>query len=188
MRNSLRNCRRPRFISRVSLQLILVAQSRRILGVDPGSKHLGIGCLEKSGNSMKLIFAETISAPGGDDFFSRLRVIQAHFSKRLLELAPDEVAVEDTFFSKNAKSAFRLGIARGIALAACLQQDLKIFEYAPTQVKLVVTGYGRADKAQVQKMVRLSLGSSEPLGYDASDALAVAICHAHTKILSKVDA
>jgi crossover junction endodeoxyribonuclease RuvC len=99
------------------------------------------------------------------------------------ELRPDEVAIEDLFHSLNARSAFHLGMARGVAIGACLKRRIPIFEYAPTQIKSVVTGYGRSDKAQVKKMVELTLGTKIDLGFDATDAVAVAICHASTRRL-----
>ncbi len=151
--------------------------TRRILGIDPGSLHLGLGLIEKKGAHMRLLFAETIHAPAKLPFYERLDFLHVRLRERIEELNPEEVAVEDTFFAKNAQSAFRLGMARGVAVAACLGRGLTIYEYAPTQVKSVVTGYGRADKEQVRKMVGLSLGAKLDLGFDATDALAVAICH-----------
>ena len=152
----------------------------KIIGIDPGSHHLGFACLEKCGTKLKLVFAEVVSAPAKDTLYPRLEIIGARVASLVEQFAPDEVAVEDSFFGKNAKSAFQLGITRGVALAACLSRKMKIYEYAPTQVKAVVTGYGRADKAQVKKMIELTLGTSVNLGFDATDAIAVAICHAST--------
>ena len=157
---------------------------KRVLGIDPGSHHLGIGCVEKSGNALQLIFAETIHAPKQASLYSRLDFLARRLNPVIQRLEPDEVAVEGIFYAKNVKSAVHLGMARGVAVALCLGRDLPIFEYAPTQVKLVVTGYGRADKAQVAKMVCLLLGlrgddlSEQDFGQDATDALAVALCHA----------
>ncbi len=153
--------------------------TRRILGIDPGSLHLGIGLIEKRGNRFRLLFAETLNAPAKKSFFERLDYLHIRLRDRIEELKPEEIAVEDTFFAKNAQSAFRLGMARGVAVAACLGRGLRIYEYAPTQVKSVVTGYGRADKEQVRKMVELSLRAKLDLGFDATDALAVALCHAN---------
>lgn len=152
---------------------------KRILGIDPGSHHLGVGGIEKSGNSLRLIFAETIHAPAKAPLFERLESILVRLNHLVSEFTPHEIAIEDVFTALNARTAFRLGIARGAAIASCLGRGAKIFEYAPTQVKSVVTGYGRADKEQVQKMVFLILGKKFELGFDATDALAVAICHAN---------
>jgi crossover junction endodeoxyribonuclease RuvC len=156
----------------------LVPKSKLILGIDPGSHRLGFGIVHKSGNACKLVFAEVITAPAKESLYPRLEVIADRLDALLDKFTPDEVAVEDLFHAKNAKSAFTLGIARGVVIAACLRRRLSIYEYAPTQVKSVVTGYGRADKAQVKKMVELTLGGRLELGYDATDAIAVAICHA----------
>jgi crossover junction endodeoxyribonuclease RuvC len=152
--------------------------TRKIIGIDPGSHRLGFACIEKKGSDLRLIFAEVITAPARDSLYPRLGVIGARL-KELIELhTPDEVAVENIFHAKNARSAFHLGIARGIAISQCLERKIQIFEYAPTEVKAVVTGYGRADKAQVKKMIELTLGTKVDLGFDATDAIAVAICHA----------
>ena len=140
---------------------------------------MGIGLIERRGHKFQLLYAETIKAPASWDLYRRLEVISEKLIKRIDELDPQVVAIEDTFFAKNARSAFRLGIARGVAVAACLGRGIKIYEYAPTQVKSVVTGYGRAGKDQVHKMVGLTLGTAIEIDFDASDALAVAICHGH---------
>lgn len=140
---------------------------------------MGIGLVEKRDNKVRLLFAETLHAPK-KEFFERLDFLFRRIQERIDELKPDEIAVENTFFGKNPQSAFKLGMARGVAVAACLGRGLQIYEYAPTQVKSVVTGYGRADKEHVRKMVGLSLGAKLDLGFDATDALAVALCHAHS--------
>ena len=160
--------------SRRSATLLLVRsaqQKTQILGIDPGSHHLGLGCIEKEGNKTRLIFAQVLDAPAKASFYERVELINAKFIKILNELAPDEVAIEDIFFAKNARSAFRLGMARGVVIAPCLGRGIEIFEYAPAQVKAVVTGSGRADKAQVKKMVQLTLGEKIELPFDATDAL-----------------
>ncbi len=153
---------------------------KRIVGLDPGSHHLGLACIEIKGKSITLIHAETLSPPGAEAFFDRLHWISNSLRRKVEELHPAEVALEDTFFSNNAQSAFRLGMARGVAFASCLAPGIRIFEYAPSRIKLVVTGYGRADKTQVKKMVGLILGKPIDLGFDATDAVAVALCHAFT--------
>jgi crossover junction endodeoxyribonuclease RuvC len=157
----------------------MASATKRILGIDPGSHHLGIGCLEKTGPRVRLIFCEIIHAPKNESLYDRLAVIGERFHSLLADLQPHEVAVEDIFFAKNVRSAIYLGTARGLAIGACIQRGLKIHEYAATQVKSVVTGYGRSDKAQVQKMVEMILGTKINLGFDATDAVAVALCHAN---------
>ena len=151
-----------------------------LLGIDPGSHHLGVGFVHKSGQKLKLLHAETLHAPAKAPFFDRLEILHVGLKKLVSTWKPEEVALEDVFSAQNPRSAFRLGIARGVALSTCLGLNLQFFEYAPTQVKSVVTGYGRADKSQVKKMVGLILGVKLDLGFDATDALAVAICHAHS--------
>ena len=153
--------------------------ARKILGIDPGSFHLGLGFIEKEGNAVRLIRTEIVSPPRNHAFFDRLEVLSKRLRILLDEFQPQEVAVEDIFHAKNVRSAIHLGVARGVAIGACLERGIKIYEYPPTQVKMIVTGYGRADKEQVKKMVRLTLGVEIDLGYDATDAIAVAICHAH---------
>jgi crossover junction endodeoxyribonuclease RuvC len=155
-----------------------VKKENFIVGIDPGSHNFGFGCIQKSGNDLKLVTAQVIKAPAQETLYERLKVITPKFHALLDQIKPQEVALEDVFFAKNAKSAFQLGIVRGVVFAACLERDIKIFEYPPTQVKSTVTGYGRADKAQVQKMVGLLLGAELKTAYDASDAVAIAICHA----------
>ena len=158
-----------------------------ILGIDPGSHHLGIGFLHKRGHQLKLLHADTLNAPAKAPFFDRLEILHKQLKPLVLKWKPQEVAIEDVFSAKSPRSAFRLGIARGVALSACLGMELKFFEYAPTQVKSVVTGFGRADKSQVQKMVGLTLGMKLDLGFDATDAIAVAICHAFSvRILTTI--
>lgn len=161
-----------------------MTKPQRVLGIDPGSHHLGVGCIEKSGNKLRLLFADTLHAPKGEPLYARLDFLARGLAPLIEQISPDVVAVEDIFYAKNVRSAVHLGMARGVAVALCLRQSLSIFEYAPTQVKLVVTGYGKADKAQVAKMVALQLGirgdwpGDKTPGPDATDALAVAICHA----------
>lgn len=148
-----------------------------IMGIDPGSSHLGIGLVQKRGNRFQLIHAETVSSNTRDTFFERLAQILQRIEAILRDHAPNVVAIESTFFGKNAHSAFQLGTARGVAIAACLAKGLCIYEYAPAQVKSVVTGYGRSDKLAVRKMLEISLGQKLELGFDATDAIAIAICH-----------
>jgi len=152
---------------------------KKVLGIDPGSHHLGLGFVEREGMGFRLIAADTLHAPHGD-LYVRLRALYAGLKAFLREHRPDEAALEEIFFARNPKSAITLGMARGVAIAACLDLDIPIHEYAPTRIKAAVTGYGRADKAQVKKMVEHIVGVRLALGFDATDALAVAICHAQT--------
>ena len=152
--------------------------NEKIFGIDPGSHHLGVACIQKRGNTFELLFAAVLNAPSKETLYPRLSVLSVEVEKALDLWTPHVVAVEDAFFAKNARSAFQLGIARGVAIGSCLRRGLSVFEYTPTQVKSVVTGYGRADKAQVKKMVELTLGRKLDLGFDATDAIAIALCHA----------
>ncbi len=150
---------------------------RRILGIDPGSYFLGVGCVEYRDRTPRLIFAETIIAPKGMALYSRFGLLLDKLKARVDELKPDEAVFEDTFFGKNARSALSLGIARGIVASVFLERNIPIFEYAPTAVKSAVAGSGRADKDAVKRMVEMTLGAKLNLGHDATDALAIAVCH-----------
>jgi crossover junction endodeoxyribonuclease RuvC len=153
----------------------------RIFGIDPGSVRTGYGCIDSDGSRHRLVTCGAIAAPSRLPFPERLHAIHTALTTLLAECRPDGVAVESLFHALHARSALQLGHARGVALLAARQANLPIAEYSPTQVKRAVVGYGRAEKPQVARMIRLLLGLddvSHPL--DASDALAVAICHLHT--------
>jgi len=150
----------------------------RLLGVDPGSLKTGVGIIDVRGNHMKHVHHTVIRCSKGD-FDTRLHHLFASLRSLIMEFQPDAAAIEDVFVSKNASSALKLGQARGSLIAACGECGIKVAAYPPTQVKQAVVGFGRAEKAQVQHMVRLLLHPPEPLAEDAADALAVAICHAH---------
>ncbi len=163
----------------------------RIFGIDPGSVRTGYGCIESSGSRWALVCSGAIVPPAGRGFPERLQVLHHELVDRLAAFRPDCVAIESLFHGLNTRSAFALAHARGVLLLAATQQGLPVVEYAPAEVKRAVVGFGRAEKAQVQQMVTMLLGlEAPPKPYDASDALAVAICHAHTSSLqvSHVDA
>lgn len=149
-----------------------------IVGIDPGTHNLGFGCIRKNGNTYQLIHAEVISAPRKLDLQARLGVIYPKLKESIARYAPNSIALEDVFNAKNPRSAFHVGLARGLVFAIAIEMKVPLFEYAPTRVKSSVTGYGRADKEQVKKMTEILLGSSIPLRHDATDALAIALCHA----------
>jgi crossover junction endodeoxyribonuclease RuvC len=122
-----------------------------------------------------------LSAPAGSTLADKLHVIHEGLTRLLRASAPNCVVIEDLFYARNVKSALVLGHARGVAVLAAVQAGLPVIEYAPSEIKLAVVGYGRAEKAQMQQMVKLLLGlSAAPSPHDAADALAVAICHAHS--------
>jgi crossover junction endodeoxyribonuclease RuvC len=153
----------------------------RIFGIDPGSERTGYGCLESDGRRHRLIACGVVSTPARAPFPERLRLIHDGIALQLRDCSPTLVAVENLFHSNNVRSALKLGHARGVAILAAVEAGLTVVEYSPAEVKRAVVGYGRAEKHQVQEMIRLLLGLDEvPTPHDAADALAVAICHVHS--------
>lgn len=150
----------------------------RILGIDPGVALTGFGIVEEYGSDFKYIASGCIRTD--KDLHSTLRLMAIH--DRVLELVtahePQAMSVEKIFFSKNVRTAFQVGEARGVVIIAAARCGIELFEYTPLQVKQAVAGYGKAEKAQVQKMVQLLLKlPSQPAVDDEADALAVALCH-----------
>lgn len=161
----------------------------RIFGVDPGSARTGYGCIETDGTRHRVVACGALSVPLRAAFADKLRSIHGRLSQLLETHRPDAVAVEDLFHAKNARSALKLGHVRGVVLLAASQARVSVAEYSPAEVKQAVVGYGRAEKSQVQEMVTLLLGLSErPSPLDVSDALAVAVCHAHVEGCGAVSA
>lgn len=157
----------------------------RVFGIDPGSERTGYGCVETDGSRHQLIASGAICAMASDTFPDRLARIHAELTRLLAECRPDSVAIENLFHASNARSALKLGHARGVAMLAAVQAGCEITEYTPAEVKRAVVGYGRAEKPQVQQMVKLLLGLDHvPAPHDAADALAVAICHVHGRPLT----
>lgn len=152
----------------------------RILGIDPGSRITGYGIIDSRKNGNVHVFSGCIKA-GDGPFPNRLRLIFDGVTAVIEEHAPEEIAIETVFMHRNADSALKLGQARGAALCACLARTLPVSEYSPREVKLATVGTGKADKAQVQHMVRVLLNLSEILQQDTADALAVALCHSHSR-------
>lgn len=152
-----------------------------ILGIDPGLATLGWGVIRKEGQKLKLVQYGTLGTPPGSSLPLRLRSIFIGVRQLMQTYQPDEVAFEELFFSKNVTTGMMVSAARGAALVAVVETNELVFEYTPMQVKQAVVGYGKAEKQQVQNMVRMLLGLDEiPRPDDAADALAVAITHAHT--------
>jgi crossover junction endodeoxyribonuclease RuvC len=150
----------------------------RVLGVDPGSDTTGYGVIDSDGRHYDLIEYAAIRGPKHLSFAERLLAISIKLEEVIERLNPQACAVEDTFYAVNVKSALKLGQARGAVLVAAARAGIQVFEYSPLEIKSALVGYGRAEKQQVQEMVRVLLGMKtvpEPL--DASDALAIAICH-----------
>jgi len=147
-----------------------------VLGIDPGSHVTGWGVIESSGSKLRHLASGTIVAQG-ESLAARLVCIAAGLEAVVARFSPQAVAVENIFHAKNSRSALQLGHARGVALLVAARSGSTIHEYNPTQIKQSLTGRGRADKMQVQKMVQMVLGPLGTLALDASDALAAAICH-----------
>lgn len=151
----------------------------RVLGIDPGSRVTGYGLIETDGRRSRHLHSGCIRTVS-NDFATRLGEIFRGVQAVLLEWQPQEVAVEQVFMSRNAASALKLGQARGAAISAIVTLDLPVFEYTPATVKQGLVGNGRAEKEQVQHMVRVILGLQGSMALDESDALALALCHAHS--------
>lgn len=153
----------------------------RIFGIDPGSQRTGYGCVETDGRVTRLITCGAITAPAAEALPQRLARIHRELLRLLGGCEPDCVAVENLFHAANVRSALTLGHARGVAMLAAVEAGCPVVEYTPAEIKRAVVGYGRADKHQVQQMIKLLLGLAEPPSpHDAADALAVAICHLHS--------
>jgi crossover junction endodeoxyribonuclease RuvC len=151
----------------------------RILGIDPGSRITGFGLIEKDGNRLIHVDNGAIFTRSDAPLSNRLKTIYDGLTEVIADHAPTMVAVERIFVAKNALSALKLGHARGVAMLAGVNAGLPVAEYTAVEVKQAVVGYGKAAKTQVQQMVRVLLNLPEIAQEDASDALAVAICHAH---------
>jgi len=154
----------------------------RIFGIDPGSLRTGYGCVESDGSRHRLIACGTIDAPRDASFPDKLLAIHDGLDALIARHRPDCVAVEDVFHARNVRSALLLGHARGVALLAATRAGVPVAAYSPAEIKRAVVGYGRAEKRQVQGMVKLLLGLDRPPSpHDVADALAVAICHLHNR-------
>ncbi len=152
----------------------------RILGIDPGSQVTGYGIIDIDGNHAVHVSNGTIRLKG-DDLGGKLRDIFNKISALICKYAPDESAIEQVFMHRNADSALKLGQARGAAITACSVNNLKVFEYTANQVKQATVGKGHAAKQQVQHMIKILLCLEKPPVSDAADALAIALCHGHSR-------
>jgi len=157
-----------------------------ILGIDPGSRITGYGIISKEGNRLIHVDNGAIFTQSATDFPQRLQQIFAGLSTIIEQYQPEAVAVESVFLAKNAQSALKLGQARGAAIVAAVCVGLSVFEYSALQVKQAVVGSGRAEKQQVQHMIKVLLNLPEVAQEDASDALAVAVCHAHSAGMNRI--
>ncbi len=151
----------------------------RILGIDPGSRLMGYGIIEWHRQQARALFYDTLVVKE-EGLSEKLALIFECISKAILDYQPEQVAVEQVFVQKNVQSALKLGQARGAAVAAVGVHRIPIFEYAPLTIKRSVVGFGRAEKTQVQYMVRILLNlQGQTIASDSADALAVALCHAY---------
>ncbi|MBF1153663.1 MAG: crossover junction endodeoxyribonuclease RuvC [[Eubacterium] sulci] len=154
----------------------------RIIGIDPGYAIMGWGILDLKGNKFSVVDYGSITTDAGVDASKRLQHIYAELGAIIAKYQPEEAAIEELFFNNNAKTVILVGEARGIAVLACANAGLEISEYTPLQIKQALVGYGRADKKQVQAMVKAILNLKEvPKPDDTADAVAAAICHGHSR-------
>jgi crossover junction endodeoxyribonuclease RuvC len=156
----------------------LQKQSKIILGIDPGTVVMGYGIIEVKDNKISLVEMSTLRLSSKKDTYERLQLIHACVTELIKKFHPGAFAIEAPFFGKNVQSMLKLGRAQGVAIAAAMQASIPVTEYSPKKVKQSITGNGNADKEQVWKMLqRLMTATSQASGFDASDALAVAVCH-----------
>lgn len=160
----------------------MTAEPVRVLGIDPGSARMGYGVVDMAGNDLTVVTFGCIETSPDWSAAERLHLLHQDLTTLLERFSPQEVAVEQLFFAKNARTAITVAQARGVALLAAAQFGCRIAEYTPLQVKVGVVGYGKAEKSQVQHMVTLLLQLPEPpKPDDTADALAVAICHCYRR-------
>jgi crossover junction endodeoxyribonuclease RuvC len=159
----------------------------RVLGIDPGSIVTGYGIVEDCRGKLTHVTSGTISLSRITTFPQRLREIYERLISVISTYSPECAAIEEVFFAKNVKSVIKLSHARGVAILAAENAHLPLYEYPPLKIKQSLVGYGRASKDQIEKMTRYLLGISQVKSLDASDALAVAICHLHSaKIIERI--
>ncbi|MBP3362117.1 MAG: crossover junction endodeoxyribonuclease RuvC [Clostridia bacterium] len=156
-----------------------------ILGIDPGYAIVGVGVIEYKGNKFRTISYGAITTEAGVPTPQRLQKIYNELNLCIDTYKPDAVAVEELFFNSNQKTAIQVAQARGVIIISAVNKNVPLYEYTPLQIKQSVTGYGRAEKKQIQQMVKMMLGlNAVPKPDDVADALAVAICHAHSSNLN----
>lgn len=156
-----------------------MAETIRIIGVDPGLRHTGWGIVDSIGNSLRFVGSGTVRSDSKLDLASRLTQLYDGLEDVLHTHRPFEAAVENTFVNKDATATLKLGQARGIAMLAPARAGLRVAEYAPNAVKKAVIGVGHGDKKQIHMMVKVLMPKATFDSHDAADALAIAICHAH---------
>lgn len=162
-----------------------MAESVRIIGIDPGLRRCGWGIVDSEGNRLGFVAAGTIAPPTNGALANRLVFLAEALKDIIGKYAPHEAAVEETFVNQGPRSALQLGQARGVVLMTPAALGLEVGEYAANLVKKSVVGSGHADKSQIQLMVKTLLPTADFDGADAADALAIAICHAHHRVALK---
>jgi len=156
----------------------LVQKSKIILGIDPGTVIMGYSVLSTQGNKMEMLEMDVVKLNGKKDMFERLGTINKVIQSLITKYKPDAMAIEAPFFGKNVQSMLKLGRAQGVAIAVAMSNDIPVAEYSPKKVKQSITGNGNSDKEQIWKMLNNIMPLTHKLKYfDASDALAVAVCH-----------
>lgn len=156
-------------------------KAMRILGIDPGYAIMGYGVVELIGNKFKVIEYGSIMTESRKNMTDRLKYLYYELMQLINRTDPDVAAIEELFFNTNTTTAIKVGQARGVSMLACANSGIETNEYTPLQVKMALTGYGRADKKQVQHMTKTILNLKEvPKPDDTADALAIAICHGHS--------
>lgn len=159
----------------------------RILGIDPGTLHLGYGVIEEVDGKMVMVACGVLNVSRKISVEKRLFSLYTELSEIVTRYQPDEIAIEEPFVARNARTALAVGRAQTVAMLAAAKQELPVFRYLPAQVKQQVASYGRSDKDQIQDMVKFLLGLTEPPSEsDAADALAIAICHLYKRRFSKL--
>jgi crossover junction endodeoxyribonuclease RuvC len=153
----------------------------KILGIDPGYAILGYGIVEKKGNSFTTHDYGAVTTDSKEEMTNRLKHVYNTLMDIISQFEPDAASIEELFFNTNSKTALLVGQARGVAMLACANSGVAVYEYTPLEIKQALVGYGRADKKQVQAMVKTILNlKTPPKPDDAADALAAAICHSHS--------
>jgi crossover junction endodeoxyribonuclease RuvC len=152
----------------------------RVFGIDPGSQRTGYGCIESDGRRYRLVLCGAVRTSSSAPFADKLAAIHHELTALIATCHPQYVVIENLFHAVNVRSALKLGHARGVAMLAAVEAGVEVVEYTPAEIKRAVVGYGRAEKLQVQRMIKLLLGLDRmPSPHDVADALAVAICHVH---------
>ncbi|MBQ3107663.1 MAG: crossover junction endodeoxyribonuclease RuvC [Firmicutes bacterium] len=153
----------------------------RIIGIDPGFALMGYGIVEMQGNKFQAVDYGSLATPAGMDMPSRLKMLYDDLTAKIVEFKPQAASIEELFFNKNITTAIFVAQARGVAILACANAGIPVYEYTPMQIKQALVGYGKAEKKQMQQMTKLLLGLKEvPKPDDTADALAAAICHGNS--------